>query len=161
ARLLPGATPPATPKAPPVEKRTNFVFYGFSGSEPLPPFPEGRDADQSFALVARTIEASLKKLFPADETRVVQAWTKEKILDALEHASAPIREVHVATHGAATWISLAYHFNTRLFPRMQQINALAVSDHQRALEAMRAEDALVAGFLTNAIEPERLQRVRA
>jgi Cellulase (glycosyl hydrolase family 5) len=161
ARLIPGATPPATLKAPAAEKRTNFVFYGFSGAEPLPPFPDGRDADQSFALVARTLEASLKKLFPADETRVLQAWTTEKVLDALEHAGAPIREVHIASHGAATWISLAYHFNTRLFPRMQQINALPVSDHQRALEAMRAEDALVAGFLTNAIEPDRLARIRA
>jgi hypothetical protein len=144
-----------------VQKRANYVFYGFSGSQPLPPFPDGRDADQSFALVARTLETSLRKLFPGDDVHVVQAWTKEKIVDALERATAPIREVHLAAHGAATWVSLAYHFDPRLAARILRVNGLPASEHDRALETMRSEDALVAGYLSHGIDPARLARVRA
>src|SRR6266511_2175652 len=161
ARMLPGAIPPGAPTPAPAAKRANYVFYGFSGAQPLPSFPDGRDTDQSFALVARTLEMTLKKLFPGDDVHVIQAWTKEKILDALEHATAPIRDVHIAAHGAATWISLAYHFNPRLVARILRVNALAMSEHERALETMRSEDAMIAGFFTNAIDPARLAAIRA
>lgn len=142
-----------------------FVFYGFSGNPrlPVPSFPNGIDHDGSYRLVAETLGVSIKKLFPHDNIRVQQAWTKDIILQTLESAVEPIRQVHVVSHANPTRLSLAYRYdgNARLRTLALKHNTLNHSSDELAINAMREDDALVAGFLANALEKSRLAKIKS
>ncbi len=143
-----------------------FVFYGFSGSHrrPFPQFPDGDDHDRSFQLVAETLGASLRQLAPSADVRVVQAWTKDQIVDALEAAAeGSVEQVHICCHGDSTMLSLAYQFAgcERLIDRAERFRAMAGSDRELALEAMRGENAIVTGYFSRAIGSKRRARLRA
>ena len=165
AQLVPGQLPDAgTARDAGVaaaEPRSILVFYGYSGEAALPDYPDGVDTNQSFALVAKTIAATLRKAFPGDEVTVVQAWHKDKLIDALERAAHPIRQVHVACHGDSTRLSLSYHYDERFQHAVDTYNAMSGSDHARGLAALKAEDAIVAGFFKWGLEPGRLDRIAA
>lgn len=142
-----------------------FIFYGFSGDSgvPLPNFPEGVDHDQSYYLVAETLGVSIKRLFPTDNIHVQQAWTKDTILQTLEMASEPVRQVHIVAHANSTRLSLAYRYdsNTRLRALALKHKPIHASNTECAIEAMREDDALVAGFFAKALEEPRLAAIKS
>lgn len=145
-----------------------IIAYGYSGSprQPTPPFPDGVDHDQSFQMAARTLAAVLRKWFRARDidVKVVQAWSKDGLLRALEEATAPIHQVHVFCHGDATRLSLAYKFDggQRLGERVLRFNAMKdKSDEERAYAQWEAEDAVMVGLLSRSLDPDRLARLRA
>ena len=142
-----------------------YLFYGYSGDagKPPPAFPGGTDRDKSFQLVAETLGVMLGKLFPKDKVYVRQAWTKDVVMQELENAKEPIRQVHIACHGDSTWLSLAYHFDQgdRIHKRAQKYNGQALPDDERAIAAMKEEDALVAGYLTHGLEPARVTAIKS
>lgn len=142
-----------------------FVFYGFSGSPtvPVPDFPNGADHDQSYSLAAETLALSLRTLYPDDHIYVQQTWTKALLVQALEAAVSPIRQVHIFSHAKSTRLSLAYRYdnNARLRKRAAEFNALPEESSHRAIKAMREEDALVTGYFARALEKERLAKVRS
>lgn len=140
-----------------------YVFYGFSGDRgKTPKFPNGVDNDKSFKLVAETLAGTLKKLHPTDTIHVRQTWTKNKIIDELEAASDPIRQVHLSCHGDSTMLSLAYKFDRgkRLKARARKFNGMTGTDRDRALKAMKEEDGLVAGFFEHGLEKKRLAKIK-
>lgn len=142
-----------------------LVFYGFSGSpkEPVPSFPDGVDYDRSYQLAAETLGSSIKKLFPTDNVHVRQAWTKDAILRALETASESIRQVYIVAHADSTRLALAcrYDGNARLRKSAVKHNAVPRTDTKRAIEAMKDDDALIAGFFANALEELRLATIKS
>jgi len=141
-----------------------LIFYGFSGDQgrPVPSFPDGTDHDRSFQIVAETLKVSLEKLFPADDIRVQQAWTKDQILPLLESPPERIRQVHIACHGLASRLSLAYYYDhlTRLRALARHYNVAPGTEDDRAIAAMRDEDALLAGFFSRALDPARVATIR-
>lgn len=141
-----------------------FVFYGFSGSpkRPVPSFPNGTDHDRSYGLAAQTLATSLRTLYPADEIRVQQTWTKDLLLRALETTAGPIRQVHIFCHAKATRLSLAYRYddNARLRARAAEFNAAREGSTDCAIRAMTEEDALIAGYFAHALDDERRAMLR-
>ncbi|MBX3160108.1 MAG: hypothetical protein KF773_29340 [Deltaproteobacteria bacterium] len=88
------------------------MFYGFSGDPgPVPKWPDGTDPDPSYAIAARTVARSLRTLYPDDHILVVQTWKKEILLETLQKATLPVREVHVCCHGDASRLSLAKDYD--------------------------------------------------
>lgn len=142
-----------------------FIFYGFSGNSgvPLPSFPDGVDRDQSYRLVAETLGVSIKKLFPTDNIHVQQAWTKDAILRTLETTSEPVRQVHIVAHANSTRLSLAYRYdsNTRLRTLALKHKPMHFTDAECVIEAVREDDAFVAGFFAKALEEPRLAAIKS
>lgn len=142
-----------------------LVFFGFSGYPhvPPPPFPDGKDYRPGFRLVAETLADSLRHLFPGDDVVVRQAWTKDVILSALETAAAPVRQVHIVAHGEETGISLAYFYGdlSRLRTRMEANSRLPGTAEQKAIAALRGDDALLAGLFGRALDRQRVKAIRA
>ncbi|MEJ7599008.1 MAG: hypothetical protein WKG01_13960 [Kofleriaceae bacterium] len=151
-----------------------YVFYGFSGSQsqPLPKWPDGTDHDSRFKLAAETLAKSLRRLFPTDDVRVVQAWTKDIILDTILAAKLPIREVHLCCHGDATRLSLSLDYNHTAWveliaDKMDHLAQLTWSG-QRILDdkaigelSIKSELALCAGLFSSVLSwwtRMRLQR---
>ncbi|MGD8859535.1 MAG: hypothetical protein PVI30_05945 [Myxococcales bacterium] len=147
-------------------KRNIFIFYGYSGSKkkPTPSHPDGTDHDRSLQLTAETLGESLQALYPSDRVQVIQTWSKDQLLAALSTAGdGTIRQVHVCTHGDSTMLSLAFRFDggRRLLARAKKFNARSGTARERALEAMREEDAIIAGFFSRALDPKRLAALKA
>lgn len=140
-----------------------YVFYGFSGDPgKVPTFPGGKDNDKSLELVAKTLKDTLAALYPSDKIYVLQAWSKNIIIDSLAKATEKIRQVHIACHGDSTMLSLAYKFEKRkrLKARAKKINNISGTSKALAIKAMKDEDALVSGFFTNAINKTKLQQIK-
>ncbi|PLX46937.1 MAG: hypothetical protein C0613_15370 [Desulfobulbaceae bacterium] len=140
-----------------------YIFYGFSGDPgKTPAFPGGTDNDTSLKLVAETLKDTLAGLYPSDTIQVVQAWQKDIILTTLVKATQKIRQVHIACHGDSTMLSLAYKFDhgKRLKKRAKKFNAMKGTAKDRAIKAMQAEDALVAGFFSQAMDPTTLTTIK-
>ncbi|MBU0680016.1 MAG: peptidoglycan recognition protein family protein [Proteobacteria bacterium] len=140
-----------------------YVFYGFSGDPgKVPAFPTGKDNDRSLELVAATLKDTLAALYPSDKIYVLQAWTKNIIIDSLAKATEKIRQVHIACHGDSTMLSLAYKFDqgNRLKARAKRINGMTGTSSALAIAAMKDEDALVAGFFTHAVDQTTLQKIK-
>ncbi|MEM7374376.1 MAG: hypothetical protein AAF587_37625 [Bacteroidota bacterium] len=143
-------------------KTSMYVFYGFSGDISTPSFPNGQDKNQSFKLTAQTLGKTLQHLHPTSDVKVVQAWTKDIIIRELEAADKPIKQVHIVAHGDSGWISLAYGFGrgNRINGRISRINALSVSENEKALQTLKDEDALVAGFLTRGLSASKKTKIK-
>lgn len=140
-----------------------YIFYGFSGDGgPTPAFPGGQDNDRSLELVAATLKDTLAALYPSDVIYLLQAWTKNIMIEALAKAPEKIRQVHIACHGDSTRLSLAYYFDQgkRLRDLAKKIDKLAGNSNAKAIKAMQEEDALVAGFFTHAVAPATLQQIK-
>lgn len=141
-----------------------YIFYGFSGDPgKAPAFPGGTDNDTSLKLVAETLKDTLAGLYPSDTIQVVQAWQKDIILTSLAKATKKIRQVHIACHGDSTMLSLAYKFDKgkRLKKRAKKFNAMQGTSTDRAIKAMQAEDALVAGFFSQGLDRTTLATIKA
>ncbi|MBU1405603.1 MAG: peptidoglycan recognition protein family protein [Proteobacteria bacterium] len=140
-----------------------YIFYGFSGDGgPTPAFPGGQDNNRSLELVAATLKDTLAALYPSDVIYVLQAWTKNIMIEALAKAPEKIRQVHIACHGDSTRLSLAYYFDQgkRLRELAKKIDKMAGNSNAKAIKAMQEEDALVAGFFTHAVDPATLQQIK-
>lgn len=158
--LAPGALPNLTDPTVPM---SIFCFYGHSGDGlSSGSFPDGKDRNKTFQLAAETLQVTLASAYPKDSVQLIQAWTKERIFDALENASLPIRQVHVFCHGDSDWLSLAYHFDggRRLDSQVKSINASGGTETEKALRTLERADALITGYLTRSAVPARLAKLR-
>lgn len=142
-----------------------LVFYGFSGNprRPSPSFPDGTDYDTSFKLVAETLADSLARLFPGNTVQVKQAWTKDVIVTELQNAASPVGQVHIVGHGDVTGVSLGYHFDgwTRLGARVRKWDAAPGTDDEKAVGALRDEDALLSGLFSRGLDRATVAAIKA
>lgn len=151
-----------------VSKGSILIAYGFSGSQrlPSPTFPDGLDYDRSLEMSARTLAGICKKLFgPSEvEVKVVQAWTKKRLFDALDkEPNGHVRQVHVLCHGGESGLYLAYHYDrgNRLDGRAKKINAMVgKTDQQKAIEQWKQEDAIMVGHFIHYLNKGALQSIR-
>lgn len=149
----------------PGDPRTIIVAYGFSGDGMRTgTFPSGTDNNLSFQLVAETLKKSLEQVYTKDDVVLVKAWQKDDLLAAIkavDETQKPIRQLHLCCHGDSTWLSLAYHAPAdRLLNRAKTINALAMTEDQRGIEALKQEDAIAAGYFSRAVSASEKATLR-
>lgn len=143
-----------------------YCFYGHSSAgiqAGSGVFPDAIDKDLSFKMAAETVADSLRKVYTKDNIIVIQAWTKDKIIDALKSDGLPIRQVHIFCHGDADWLSLAYKFDhlNRIKNRARAIDAMAGSETAKGLEALKQDDAFIVGYLSRVMDGATKSKIKS
>jgi hypothetical protein len=74
-----------------------------------------------------------------------------------------VDQVHLIGHGDATGVSLAYHYDQwrRLADRISKFDGASGTENEKAVRALRDEDALLSGLFTRGLDAARLSTIKA
>jgi hypothetical protein len=142
-----------------------WIFIGYSGARAISPprFPDGHDPDSRPRQCAAQLRDALRYLYPGRAIKVAAAWSRAHVFERLLNERDSIDQVHVIAQGDAHRLDLAYRYDDgrRLLERARRVARGATSPERRAEVALRDEDALVSGWLSNAASREQLAALRA